>query len=248
MWLSAVHKNVLAVFERHPVALRQASVRSLATLAWLEHLGMLRPAHFLASGNPAVGSGHIRFKGLIDEILRVDDGASPELPALVETDVPTIESADEVINVIAALDVWRAADTASQLHLAIFAKACRLAQTIGATRSDFAKFRIGSEFLSSLRAHQAVGRYASSTLETCARIVLGSPKYEVSAFGGTRADGLIGKRTHVTKHVAALRLMYWESTTGDLEFANVGPKGELVIEPGEASRATTIDYPEADVA
>ena len=61
-----------------------------------------------------------------------------------------------------------------------------------------------------------------------------------------RARGKAG--THVTKHVAALRLMYWESTTGDLEFANVGPKGELVIEPGEASRATTIDYPEADVA
>jgi hypothetical protein len=244
--VSGIRHEVQCMFERHPAALREASIRSLATLAWLKHVGFLKPCHFLVSGNPAMKTGSLCFEGSIDDALW-NGGVAPQLPETVSVEVPTISSADDCISVVTALDVWRSTNTPAELHLAIYTKACRLAETTGAPRSSLRAFRIGSEFLGSLTINQAVrGRYASSTLEACARIVLGSPKYEVKDFGGARADGMAGKRTHITKHVAALRLMYWTSTEGDIEFANVGPKGELIIECGDESEATAVDYPSTE--
>jgi len=75
-------------------------------------------------------------------------------------------------------------------------------------------------------------------IETCARIVIGYPKNELAPFRidansskqRSREDGSRAFRTHLTKKGPGFRLMFWETPTGLIEFANVGDKDELVIE------------------
>ena len=82
-------------------------------------------------------------------------------------------------------------------------------------------------------------------------MLLGQPKSMASPFRvrpaskrgkwqpAERHDGARGFRTHITKSHEALRLMYWEpkplvgSYGPIVEFANIGPKHELVIEDGD---------------
>jgi hypothetical protein len=106
-------------------------------------------------------------------------------------------------------------------------------------------FEIGSGFYESLVRNNAGpnGGFAASVREVCARLVLGSPKYEVRDFLISR-PGKKGKmrplvragdtahRTHITKRHEALRLMLWTRSGGALEFANIGPKSELRIDMG----------------
>ena len=75
-------------------------------------------------------------------------------------------------------------------------------------------------------------------INTCAQIVLGCPKNELKPFRANpapsapqhvRADGALAFRTHLTKHGAGYRLMYWQRTDGVIEFANIGVKHELII-------------------
>jgi hypothetical protein len=100
------------------------------------------------------------------------------------------------------------------------------------------------------------GTHASSVRETCARIILRRPKYQVVPFltrpaskkgkweQARRTDGARAYRTHIAKSHEALRLMYWDlrSISGDrpgsfIEFANVGARSELVILPGTVGAA-----------
>jgi hypothetical protein len=100
---------------------------------------------------------------------------------------------------------------------------------------------MGSRFIESFIEWDGLGNgaYSNSVLETCARIVAGSPKNEVREMrsrspGGrerpiVRSDGAKAFRTHVSKSGEAIRLMYWQANDGSVEFANIGPKRELEI-------------------
>src|ERR1039457_3294181 len=76
-----------------------------------------------------------------------------------------------------------------------------------------------------------------SVVDSCARILLGEPKNSVEPFRvsqdsteqKTRNDGACALRTHLTKDGPGYRLMLWELKDKSIEFANVGPKNELVI-------------------
>ena len=94
-------------------------------------------------------------------------------------------------------------------------------------------FRLGDRFIQSLHDWKvnAQPSLIRILVETCARICLGVPKNEVTAFRGepTRDDGANAFRTHLTKRGIAYRLMLWELPDKTYEFANVGGKSELII-------------------
>ncbi len=143
------------------------------------------------------------------------------------------------------LALWRDAETICDLHFAILLKALqiRAAEGQGNDIRAISVFGIGSDFLATITKNGCGngGPYAGATLETCARIALGAPKNALRPFGKPdqtirSRDKAKALRTHVTKGGVAIRLMVWERPDGTIEFANVGPKGELEISEGDLTQ------------
>jgi len=103
------------------------------------------------------------------------------------------------------------------------------------------RFRFGSQFLASIQKWGFGNRqdWAMLLIDTCARILLGVPKNEVKPFRISaksdvqrqrKADNAFAWRAHLTKANAGFRLLLWTTPDGVIEFANIGPKKELLIE------------------
>lgn len=215
---------------------------------------------FMASGFPT--SDHeIRIRALVDSASQLVVPA--EVPVFFQTPysvVGSVKIIDEVSEVAVALGsrfLWRRAATARELHLAIATKIVELSRASGtnATLRDVPRFAIGSEFVASARRIGAAGErgiYSDTVLETCARVIMGKPKYPILDFRMTKSksspvhsrqwDQARGRRTHVTKSHAAIRLMLWECAGGSIELANLGVKSELLILEGTAGGAWGLDY------
>jgi hypothetical protein len=140
--------------------------------------------------------------------------------------------------------LWSFAENEAELYFAIECLAYRLRQESGcrSPRDNCVRFKLGSEFVTSLQSWQAIsnGRFACPTLETCARLVAQFPKskserfFKITSSGKTAEvvrenDNASAWRTHISKEHEAMRLMYWQNAEGLIEFANIGPKSELKI-------------------
>lgn len=137
--------------------------------------------------------------------------------------------------------VWRDADCATDLELAIWLGAVTSSQQSGCGLKNF---RVGTEFLDSLRASGAAGdgAFAEATLAKCVQSVLLKSSLKPKPFRtSTAANASVRKRNrdnakawrqHVTKSHQALRLMYWELPCGQIEFATVEMKAEESIDEG----------------
>lgn len=148
--------------------------------------------------------------------------------------------------------VWTYARTSAEIYLAIsiYALVVRRQHDAGAKLEDLRPFSLGPVFVRSLEAQQCSnsGSYSGVTLQRCAQIVaglgnvrigtLGRPHQEVRDF-----DGALAHRVHISGGHAGLRLMFWETAFG-IEFANVGPKQELIIEVGTPQGASRWPAPE----
>lgn len=108
-------------------------------------------------------------------------------------------------------------------------------------RKEYHEYRVGNHFLESIHTYGFHARFdwARILIDSCARIILGIPKNEVfefrvddrpqSAQRVRKSDGSLAWRTHLTKNNEGFRLMFWTTEGGVIEFANVGPKKELII-------------------
>ena len=226
-----------------PVPLRLETERVLATAACTEALGV---STFLVSGwsGEPYESVEVQVR-----ILDVDMGESwPELqlPVDVEAKISLLGSPKEIISTRTATRAWESAANLADLHFSVAIRALTILRDAGAMETaHVGSFAIGPHFLASLERTQCArsGRIAASALDLCAQIVagrcnryigpMGRPKQVVRAF-----DGALGWRVHLTDAHEGLRMMYWESSDG-LEFANVGPKWELVIQEGKAGAAVS---------
>jgi hypothetical protein len=170
----------------------------------------------------------------------------------------TISLADSYHRLVEQLSpdsIWTQATGPSSIHLGISLEALSILKVTNpeATLSSIPYFAVGTNFWNSLIANKSGpgGVFSDVVRETCARIVIGKPKYPIGKFlkrpaskrgkwgQAVRDDGARGFRTHVAKHHEALRLMFWEitKTVGSdqrtyLEFSNIGPKYELAIVSG----------------
>ena len=154
--------------------------------------------------------------------------------------IPVAFSHEQLIESLGLWSIWDGASSDEAVRLSIEACIKNLISS-GVSGDGTMEFEIGSGFVRSLHAWGADSRhdYAMVTIESCARIVLGIPKNDITEFresGKATArqrsrpeDGALAFRTHLTKKGVGLRLMFWRRTDGTFEFANIGAKGELEI-------------------
>jgi len=123
---------------------------------------------------------------------------------------------------------------------------------------DLPAFSIGSNFFQSICENQSgpQSRYGSIVLESCARVVLNTPKNSIDPFmKGQRSksedqwvrerDQALAYRTHVTKSGEGLRLVFWRTPSNLVEFANVSVHNDLSLLEGVAAQLTCRSWNEA---
>lgn len=160
------------------------------------------------------------------------------------SDVWTAASVEDFVSSLAGEDLWRHAKTKDEFAYAIRQAAFRIRVEQGCPNpeANCRAFTLGERFAETLRDKEAAGngRFASNTLETCARIVAQLPKRECNRFYKRGANGrdqdvtrekdsAEAWRTHISSEREGMRLMYWERRDEVIEFANIGPKNELEI-------------------
>jgi|GEM_PF-4244745 len=173
----------------------------------------------------------------------------PALPWSIENVVRLCSSIAQLVRTLDPLSVWRVASNDRLIHLAISLKVQRLLRQDGKPSdiSSVPAFYVGTEFLDSLKANEAIGdgRFAATTLDTCARLILWPQNADLTPFyeGKSRrprlrsGDGSEALRIHITDAKRGLRLMLWRRPDGAFELANVGNKKELEIANGDPRQA-----------
>jgi hypothetical protein len=140
-----------------------------------------------------------------------------------------------LLQTIGSLQLWARATSTADVRDAISARVEDLLASGTGKREAVLEFWVGEHFLQSAKRNGFGTRL--NVVDSCARILLGVPKYSVEPFRvsedstkqRTRTDGAYAFRTHLTKDGPGYRLMFWELENKSIEFANVGPKGELVV-------------------
>jgi hypothetical protein len=231
------------LFDRFPVAVRSMSINALASICLLKSTGRLKADAFAVSGHPKLGRQTLPFEAVVEELSTSED-LTFDLPVRISGSVEVLSSPKDVLHTGRAVSLWCAAQDAAEIHAAVEARVHELVAPDEAAGAR-SRFSIGSEFVRSLKENQAFsdGKFASTVLETCARIAAGTPKYDINDFGVRSNDGALGKRTHATKHRPALRLLFWMHCDGEVEFANIGQKNDLDIEAGDPELRVSTIYP-----
>jgi len=154
--------------------------------------------------------------------------------------IPVAFSHEQLVESLGLWSIWDGASSEENVRLSIEQCIKNLISS-GVSGAGAIKFEIGNGFVQSLHTCGAGSRhdYAMVTIESCARIVLGIPKNDIDEFRESAKatakqrsrteDGALAFRTHLTKKGVGLRLMFWRRPDATIEFANIGPKGELVI-------------------
>lgn len=195
-----------------------------------------------------VGAASAMYDLRAEELTVLDRNSLVEV-ALHEGPAFTISHFGDLVSGDHAYAVWAKANNERDLTVAIALGAMMTLKAAGLdyqAAGDF--FLIGEDFLSSLQSNQALGsgRYSREVARICFELVAGVFAGTDKEFGAGSAivrkrDGAVGRRVHVSKSGVALRLMYWRLSSGGVEFANVGPKHELLISLGDGRPASKCD-------
>lgn len=197
----------------------------------------------------------ISFSGRVDALMPASTQTEIDVPLTTEGTVQLARSYCGLLECLEPDMIWSKAEEPQSVHLAIGLEALRILKGLGsdATIRAVPSFAIGTAFWDSLNRNAAGsgGPFGAAVRERCARVLLGQTTSTASPFRvrppskrgkwqhAERHDGARGFRTHIRKSHEALRLMYWElkppAGRGGpiIEFANIGPKHELVIADGD---------------
>jgi len=170
-----------------------------------------------------------------------DCSCSPfyQFPILVDESFHICCGHADVLRQVGCSSLW---GDANSEQLAIDAIQLRVAELIRegtATNQSVRTFKLGPKFLESAR-HWGFTYSGSAMIliDSCARIVIGKPRKDLKPFRTSKSsadqrvrssDRALAWRNHLTKGGPGFRLMYWETSEGEIEFANVGDKDELII-------------------
>ena len=233
-----------------PSSLRNETIRVLAQLCYQNHC-VGSSVWMFGSSLCTTRDQNLRLSAIIEDVEVHDEGALPiPLPITAVSDVPTFHGVRDFISIDTATDLWAEATNAVDFNLAITVGAMAIRGLSGKPSEilDLNKFRIGSSFIESLKAHQCCGtsRFSITTGRICMEIVAECYAAHITEMGKPsqtqrQSDGALAYRLHITSSGIGLRLMFWQSN-GVIEFANVGPKHELVIESGNSEASVTSDF------
>ncbi|HEX8902827.1 hypothetical protein [Vitreimonas sp.] len=214
--------------------LAQLTANAFATVARLQKIPGLLPT--LCCGVPSV-IGARNFSGKVRELTEDATGTRPSSED-IHASILCVGPDFHWPSHLSPLHIWQSATSPAGIHLALSLAALQIRSESG-LKERATKHFIGTGFIESLQRNQAhqSAKYSSATFEACAKIIAGCPKYDLANFNEVRSsDGAEAVRTHITKGGIALRLMCWRRADG-IEFANVGPKGELMICHGDSENA-----------
>jgi hypothetical protein len=158
------------------------------------------------------------------------------MPLDIDRTLPVAFYGKSLLQSVGCLKLWAQAASPSDVRDAINARLEEVLSAGTGKKEDIRGFIVGEHFLQSAR-HNGF-RERLNIVDSCARIIVNEPKNSIEPFRvsaddsseqRTRGDGALAFRTHLTKDGPGYRLMFWELTDKSIEFANVGPKKELVI-------------------
>lgn len=155
--------------------------------------------------------------------------------------VDVIHSLNDYFDSLDPDEEWRKAESSFEIGAAIYAQARRITGRKG--NCGFRKFYIGTEFINTLKNHDAFGgKNSSLVLTKCAQIVANVCPTVIHDFRVSEAinanvrkrdrDDAVAKRVHLTERGRALRLMYWEIEPTIIEFSDVRNKSDVTISEG----------------
>lgn len=145
-------------------------------------------------------------------------------------------------SILSGHEIWQRADGPEELELAIWLHASELEKKIGC---GLKPFRVGTQFFECLAKNGAAGEgpFSFLVLQKCSQTVLNHSSLEPKPFYTSTAENASVRqrkrdlarawRLHVTKSHQALRLMYWEQPSGQIEFATLEEKVSERIDDGE---------------
>jgi hypothetical protein len=161
------------------------------------------------------------------------------VPAAVNESFHICYGHGDILQQAGCFELWDAGNSESGAIDAIKLRIQELIDQGSAANQDVTPYSLGPEFLASARkwGFQRPD-LAMNLIDSCARIAVGIPSKVVKPFRKSdnspdqrerTTDKALAWRNHLTKGGPGFRLMYWKKTTGEIEFANVGPKHELII-------------------
>lgn len=191
------------------------------------------------AGNEMPALAYISFATEIADIewSSAPTGKAVVCPYPVDEKLSVFFSRNGLLEKIAPVSLWPDGDDVEQARNAIDCCVARLVAS-GMGYPGRIQYDIGARFIQSAGQWECgrKGRHNFTLIESCARILLGTPKHDIGEFRDNktgkqkiRSDGAVACRTHLTKRGAGLRLMFWKLPNGTFEFANVGDKDELLI-------------------
>ncbi|MEP6829562.1 MAG: hypothetical protein ABI963_04430 [Rhizomicrobium sp.] len=219
-----------------PVAMLKFTKLAFASVAALR---FIEDSWHLGSALPLSVSERFEIVTTIEEITGAACDKIGVPPVKIINSVIALARYSDIISAEEALRIWRNATASSDLYLAIsmMALEARRGMYPDATLNDLLQFKIGPAFFESLVANQCAkgGRFSEQVLSRCSHVIADTGRVVIGEYGKPQVvrkfDGASGHRFHVSSGGVGLRAMFWQS--GDvIEFANVGPKFELVIEFG----------------
>lgn len=226
---------------RHYPAVREAFHISLALIPVAIERGTLRsPCVAISLGAGFRDSDRLKFAYRLEDI-QPPLGARTELAGVHNlTVISTLSHFGERFD---SETHWSCADDGEDLRHSLDLEITGLWRQLHGSDPPKTQmsYRVGQHFMASLCHNEASGtsRFATAVMESCARVLVGNPKYPVGPLKRAdatgkkvpivRADGAIAMRTQVNKSHEALRLMFWVDRNRTIELANVGPKFEFQI-------------------
>ena len=248
--LSSIEFMIPTSFTSSPdvVGSRTGSLREALELTLL-HIAFSTRTRHASLAQALIADNLVRREiSIIADVEDIDPALQPGHVTTMAQFKASVWSSSSVETFLAELApeiIWQHAIGDAQLALAIKIAAREIRRVSGCSDPDRKcdRFSIGAHFFDSLKrwGASADGKLASSTLESCARVVARMPKSEINRFfrpSGQRnkteditrsSDRAEAWRTHVSKDHEAIRLMFWRKSDGSIEFANIGAKSELEI-------------------
>jgi hypothetical protein len=161
--------------------------------------------------------------------------AAAVVPFDIHQAIPVAFNSESFLKGVGCLQLWMGAESPAHARDAINTRVEEILTAGTGERARLKRFQVGAQFLESAKRNGFGTRM--NVIDSCARILLDVPKNSIEPFRVSadsskqrfRGDGAGAFRTHLTKDGPGYRLMFWQLKDGSIEFANVGPKHELLI-------------------
>lgn len=162
------------------------------------------------------------------------------LPVTIEMDWHICFGHTDLLQQMSGVELLGEADSSDGAIDAIKARIAELQKAGLPANKGVLSFHLGAHFLKSIQQWGFTrSDLAANLIDSCARILLQFPKNEIKEFRQNEAptapqrvrqtDSAVACRTHLTKASEGFRLLFWKLPNGEIEFANVGAKKELII-------------------